>query len=74
MLLSMLPKGVVAEIHSISHPQEDMQRQLLALGFDPGETVQLMTRAPFGHALQVKVGATLVAIHSDDASHILLRD
>lgn len=74
MVLSELLKGHVAEIHSVVHPQEDMQRQLLALGFDPGETVQLMTKAPFGHSLQVKVGSTLVAIHSDDASHIHLCD
>lgn len=74
MLLSQLPKGTVAEIRSVAHPQEDMQRQLLALGFDPGETVQLMTKAPFGHSLQIKVGSTLVAIHSDDANHIHLCD
>ncbi|WP_421848482.1 FeoA family protein [Marinomonas sp.] len=74
MVLSELLKGHVATIHSVSHPQEDMQRQLLALGFDPGETVQLMTKAPFGHSLQIKVGSTLVAIHSDDANHIHLCD
>ncbi|TYL48891.1 ferrous iron transport protein A [Marinomonas sp. IMCC 4694] len=74
MVLSELVKGHIATIRQVSHPQADMQQQLLALGFDPGETIQLMTRAPFGRSLQVKVGATLVAIHSDDANHVYLCD
>ncbi|MBR7889300.1 ferrous iron transport protein A [Marinomonas sp. A79] len=74
MVLSELLKGHVAVIRDVSHPQKDMQQQLLALGFDPGETIQLMTKAPFGQSLQVKVGATLVAIHASDAHHVHLCD
>lgn len=74
MLLSQLPKGTVAKIHSVAHPHQDKQIHLTALGFDPGETVQLMMKAPFGNPLQIKVGATLVAIHSDDANHVHLCD
>ncbi|RBP81130.1 ferrous iron transport protein A [Marinomonas rhizomae] len=72
MVLSELPKGVTANIHSVIHPHRDKQIQLLALGFDPGESVQLMMKAPFGNPLQVKVGATLIAIHTDDAQYIQL--
>ena len=74
MLLSNLPKGQIATIHHLSHQQKGVQHQLMALGFDPGERVQLMMKAPFGQSLQVKVGATLVAIHPDDADHIHLCD
>lgn len=74
MLLSQLAKGTPARIRQITHPQAAMTLQLSALGFDPGESVQLMTVAPFGNTLQVKVGATLVAIHSDDAKYIELID
>ncbi|MEL0622654.1 FeoA family protein [Marinomonas arenicola] len=74
MLLSELPKGKVAKIHFVAHPHEDKQIQLSALGFDPGETVKLMMKAPFGNPLQIKVGATLIAIHTDDAQYIHLCD
>ncbi|MCB5161146.1 FeoA family protein [Marinomonas algarum] len=74
MVLSELQKNQIAVIREVTHPQEEMQRQLLALGFDPGENVQLMTKAPFGHTLQIKVGTTLVAMHSDDAKYVYLCD
>ena len=74
MVLSELPKGVTAHIHSVIHPHDDKQMHLIALGFDLGETVQLMIKAPFGNPLQVKVGPTLIAIHSNDARYIELCD
>ncbi|MGO3344323.1 MAG: FeoA family protein [Marinomonas sp.] len=74
MVLSELSKGQTAKIHSVAHPHEDKQIQLSALGFDPGETVKLMMKAPFGNPLQVKVGSTLIAIHTDDAQYIQLCD
>ncbi len=72
MLLSKLPKGQEAKIHYVSHPCNSMQIQLSVLGFDPGETVKLLMKAPLGNPLQVKVGETLVAINTDDAQHIHL--
>lgn len=74
MVLSELPRGQEATIHHVSHPRDDMQIQLNAMGFDPGETIKLLMKAPFGNPLQVKVGATLIAIHTDDAQHVHLCD
>lgn len=72
MLLSELVKGKEAKIHKVSHPHKDKQMNLTALGFDPGETVKLLMKAPLGNPLQVKVGSTLVAIHTDDAQYVYL--
>ena len=74
MVLSQLQKGRVAKIHHVAHPHDDIQEQLFSLGFDPGETVQLMMKAPFGNPMQIKVGSTLIAIHAADAQHIHLCD
>ncbi|WP_428240449.1 FeoA family protein [Gynuella sp.] len=72
MVLSQLQKGHVAKIHRVTHPHGETQEQLISLGFDPGETVQLMMKAPFGNPMQIKVGSTLIAIHSTDAQHVHL--
>ncbi|MBJ7555826.1 FeoA family protein [Marinomonas spartinae] len=74
MVLSELLRGQEATIHHVSHPSDEMQIQLNALGFDPGETIKLLMKAPLGNPLQVKVGATLIAIHTDDAQHVHLCD
>jgi ferrous iron transport protein A len=74
MTLSDLPKGAQATVHRVLHPQQDKLIQLTALGFDPGEPVQVMMRAPFGDPIQIKVGTTLVSLHNSDAKYVELCD
>lgn len=72
MRLSELKKGQLATVHAIEHPETEMNQQLEAMGFETGESVQLVNIAPFGNPLQIKIGHTLVSVHRETAQHIHL--
>lgn len=81
LALSHLPTGQRARVLSLrqapgapaSSATSDWPRQLAELGFEPGETVQLLRRAPFGgDPLVVRVGGSTYALRRAEAECVLV--
>ena len=67
MLLSDLPKGILATVQQVCARSRDVDdaalQRLAELGFLPGEPVQIVQRGPGGREpLAVLVGDTLFAL------------
>jgi ferrous iron transport protein A len=67
MLLSDLPKGILATVQQVCASSRDVDdaalQRLAELGFLPGEPVQVVQRGPGGREpLAVLVGDTLFAL------------
>jgi len=65
--------GTVDDVHDAG-PDDIVARRLRDLGFVPGETVRLVTRAPLGgDPLLVQVGFTRFAMRRQEAARVKLQ-
>ena len=75
MNLLNLPVGQQGTVHLVrdAQPNDAIARRLRELGFVPGESLRLVTRAPFGgDPLLVQVGYTRFALRRSEAARIEL--
>lgn len=70
MTLQDIKAGKRYHIQSINSDDLALVSKILALGIVPGETIELMHRAPMGDPIQVKAGATYVSIRRRDGQYI----
>jgi Fe2+ transport system protein FeoA len=66
--LDTLPRGACAEIRAV-HGQA-LRTRLLEMGLRPAVRVCVQARAPFGGALAVEVGDSVLALRPEEAAHI----
>ncbi|HMY82362.1 MAG TPA: FeoA family protein [Agitococcus sp.] len=77
MRLSQLAKNTPAIVLSVQkHDDVDpIAKRLSELGFVSGETVRLITRAPFGgDPILVQVGFTRFALRVSEAERVLVKE
>lgn len=70
-----LPVGHQGTVRSVrdTQPNDAIARRLRELGFVPGESLRLVTRAPFGgDPLLVQVGYTRFALRRSEAARVEL--
>jgi len=74
-----LPPGQQARIVrvGVNSPEagkaaDDLEQQLLLIGFEEGASVELRHQASFGGPLAVKVGGRLIAVRPGDAAAVLV--
>ncbi len=75
MNLLDLPVGHQGTVRSVrdAQPNDAIARRLRELGFVPGESLRLVTRAPFGgDPLLVQVGYTRFALRRSEAARVEL--
>jgi ferrous iron transport protein A len=60
-------KGIISEISF-----DDIPLALLEMGCMPGESVELIQRAPFKDPLYIRVNGSYLAIREETASKILI--
>ncbi|MBP6901418.1 MAG: ferrous iron transport protein A [Burkholderiaceae bacterium] len=75
MALSQLALGQAGRVQALraAPGAADWPRQLAELGFEPGEPVQLLHRAPFGgDPLVVRVGGSTYALRRAEADCVLV--
>ncbi|WP_423822800.1 FeoA family protein [Salinisphaera sp. SPP-AMP-43] len=73
MQLSELAKRCPARVTAIrdEHPDDAIAQRLRDLGFVPGETVEIVARAPFGgDPILVRIGGTRFALRRSEAARI----
>ena len=69
--LAQLPVGSRAVIEKIL-PQSRGRKKFADIGLVPGNELLMEAHAPFGGLLRVKVMETSIAIHRNDAEHIIV--
>lgn len=77
MRLSQLAKNTPAIVLSVQeHDDVDpIAKRLSELGFVSGETIRLITRAPFGgDPILVQVGFTRFALRVSEAERVLVKE
>ncbi|PTQ87543.1 FeoA family protein [Agitococcus lubricus] len=77
MRLSQLAKNTPARVLSVQqhHEADPIAKRLTELGFVSGETIRLITRAPFGgDPILVQVGFTRFALRLSEAERILVQE
>ena len=70
-----LPPGRPAVIREVRplHTDDEVAARLRDLGFVPGETVQVVARAPFGRdPIAVQVGFTRFALRRTEAERVFI--
>lgn len=75
LALSQLAPGQAAQVRALQPAPgaADWPRQLAELGFEPGEPVQLLHRAPFGgDPLVVRVAGSTYALRRAEADCVLV--
>ena len=65
--LDQLPVGQSAIIESLSGP-DDLVQRLLELGLMEGETVEVISIAPLGDPVEVRLGNTRLSLRRRDAA------
>jgi len=77
--LRELPRGQRARIVRVGangvargRAADDLEQQLLIMGFAEGALVELRHQAAFGGPLAVKVDGRLVAVRPDEAGEVLV--
>lgn len=76
MRLSELSRQQHASVQGIEKlsPDDAIAQRLQDIGFVPGETVKIITRAPWGgDPLLVQVGTTRFALRKEEAQRVLLQ-
>jgi ferrous iron transport protein A len=76
LTLDQLAAGRLATVVALQPPEENPEwhRQLLDLGFLPGESVQVLRRAaPGGDPLAVRVGGSTYALRRAEAASVQVR-
>lgn len=64
-----LPPGVEARIISFDAPSEFIER-VCELGLVPGTSIEVLRRAPFGDALLLRIGNTVLAFRFPKGCHV----
>ncbi|MGO3732813.1 MAG: FeoA family protein [Vagococcus sp.] len=59
-----------AKITSITHPDDDMKRRLVDLGFYKGTLVKKVLVSPKGDPVAYRVRGTTIALRNSDAQYI----
>lgn len=72
MLLSELKKGQIAIIESIN--DEELAVKLMEMGCLPGETVQLLHKAPFGDPLAIRVAGYKLSLRVSEAASVIVHN
>lgn len=72
MLLSELKKGQSATIESIN--DEELAVKLMEMGCLPGETVQLLHKAPFGDPLAIRVAGYKLSLRVSEAESVIVNN
>ncbi len=67
--ISELTEGESGIIKSIEH-KGNMRRRLIDIGFNVGERVTLLTRAPLGEPSAFYIKGSVIALRRDDAKLI----
>lgn len=70
--LSQLQPGQTGHIVTLDR-QHPLRRRLMELGFVRGAPVTVVRRAPLGDPVELRVGATLLALRADDLRLIRVR-
>ena len=73
MYLDQIPNGCLLRVKQVHHQQEfpDLAKQLEAIGFIPGEFVQVMRRSLIGgDPLVVRIGLSTFALRKKEAAII----
>ncbi len=71
LTLDQLEKGKTATIIQID--TDDLPLKLIEMGCLPGNSVELIQKAPFNDPLYLKIDGSHLAIRSDIAQHIFVR-
>ena len=66
MTLQDIIKGKSYIIKSIATLDQALTSKVLALGMIPGESIELMHKAPLGDPMQIKSGSTYISIRRKD--------
>jgi len=69
--LDQLEKGVQAVIEHME--TDDLPLKLIEMGCLPGNTVQLIQKAPFNDPLYLNIDGAHLAIRNEIAQHIFVR-
>lgn len=72
MLLSELKKGQIAIIESIN--DEELAVKLMEMGCLPGETVELLHKAPFGDPLAIRVAGYKLSLRVSEAASVIVNN
>jgi len=72
MLLSELKKGQIAIIESIN--DEELAVKLMEMGCLPGETVELLHKAPFGDPLAIRVAGYKLSLRVSEAASVIVHN
>lgn len=72
LTLANLPIGATATIIGIN-PNLRGRKKFADVGLVAGTELLMQAHAPFGGLIRVKVMETSMALHKDDAAHILLQ-
>jgi Fe2+ transport system protein FeoA len=70
--LAELPVGTTATIVKVV-PKTRGSKKFADVGLVPGSELVIEAHAPFGGLIRVKVMETSMALHKDDAAHIMMK-
>ena len=70
--LAELPVGSTATIVKVV-PQSRGRKKFADVGLVPGTELVIESHAPFGGLIRVKVMETSMALHKEDAAHIMMK-
>ena len=70
MTLQDIVKGKQYIIRSIATLDQALTSKILALGMIPGESIELMHKAPMGDPMQIKAGSTYISIRRKDGQFV----
>ena len=57
-------------VNEITHPDDDMKRRLLDLGFYKGTSIKKVLVSPKGDPIAYRVRGTTIALRNSDAKYI----
>ena len=72
MTLAELPVGTSATILKVM-PHWRGRKKFADVGIVPGTELLMEAHAPFGGLMRVRVMETSMALHRDDAAHVMMR-
>ena len=73
LTLDKLPVGATATIMKVLS-KEKGRKKFADVGLVPGQELIMEAHAPFGGLIRVKVLESSIALHSDDAENIIIKE
>lgn len=73
LTLDKLPVGATATIIKVLS-KEKGRKKFADVGLVPGQELIMEAHAPFGGLIRVKVLESSIALHSDDAENIIIKE